>query len=223
MMRMKRTMLAAVAALPLAAFAQAPQAPRGQAPAEGQGQRGMGPGGPGMRDPERMEKRMRLALTLGLAEALDLDQASALKLGDSLGKLGERRLAIHQQMRGSHDVLRRAATGEKVSAAEVDQAIQKALDARAELQTLDRETVKTVTQGLTPEKKARAVLFLARFHHRFGGMGPGMHMRGGPGGGMGPGMMRGRQGNGAAAKPGELEYGLAPGAGPGGAPWDEDD
>jgi hypothetical protein len=177
------------AAVPLAAFARG--TPNASAPTgEEQGHK---------MDPERMAKRMRLARTLGLAEVLDLDAPAALKLGDSLAKLDDRRIAAHKTMHDSREVLRRAAKGEKVSAADVDQAIQKALDARAQLQAVDRETVSTVTQGLTPEKKARAVLFLARFQHRFpgpGGFGHGM----GPGGHMGPGMHGGH----------------GPGGGPGG-------
>jgi hypothetical protein len=189
------TMLAA--ALPLAALAQ------GGPPAGGQGQ-GQGPQaqaqGAGPRfSPEKMEKRMRLARTLGLAEALDLEPAAALKLGETIGKFDDRRVAAHKVMHEARDVLRRAAQGEKVAPADVDQAIQKALDARAQLTAIDRETVAAVTQGLSPEKKARAVLFLANFHRRFPGgpgMGHGMH-RGmgpgvGPGGGMGPGRGQGR-------------------------------
>ena len=167
---MRKQIFAAVmmAALPLAALAQGPQA---QAPATGPGQQGQGQ----RMNPERMEKRMRLARTLGLAEALDLDAPQALKLGDAIAKFDDRRIAAHKQLRDSREVLRRAAQGEKATAAEVDQAIQKALDARAQLQTIDREMVGVVTKDLSPDKKARAVLFLAKFQHRFGapGMGPG--------------------------------------------------
>jgi hypothetical protein len=135
---------------------------------------------------------MRLARTLGLAEALDLDAPAALKLGETIGKFDDRRVAAHKTMRDAREVLRRAAQGEKVAAADVDQAIQRSLDARAQLTAIDKETVAAVTQGLSPEKKARAVLFLSKFQRRFGagmghGMGPGM---GGPGMG-GPGMHRG--------------------------------
>ena len=184
---MRRTFLATLlsAALPLAALAQGgpPGAPQGTGPKF---------------DPQRMEKRMKLARTLGLAEALDLDTAAALKLGETMGKFDDRRAPLRKQLRESGELLRRAAQGEKVSAAEVDQAIQKALDARAQIQAINREMVGAVTSGLTPEKKARAVIFLAKFQRRFGGrwmMGPGKGMggpgwqHGGPGGGhgMGPG------------------------------------
>jgi hypothetical protein len=190
---MTKKILLALAVLPLAAFAQgAGPGPKGGA---GAGPRaGTGPGA--QWNAELAQKRMRLARTLGLAEALDLDSAQALKLGDQLSKLDAKRFALFQQMRDSHQVLRRAAKGEKVAPAEVDQAILKALEARSQMVTLEREVVATVTKDLTPEKKARAVLFLARFSNRFG-PGPGMKMGGrkgrmmggnGMGGGMGMGM-----------------------------------
>jgi len=187
-----KKLIALLAVIPIAAFAQGMGPPKGGAP-------GQGRMGPGRGDPEQMEKRARLALTLGLSVALDLDPAQALKLGDVVGKSVDRRRAVHVQLRDAHQTLRKAAQGEKVSAAEVDQAIQKALDARAQMQALDRELVSAVTKDLAPEKKARAVLFLERFHRRFGaghgqGMGPGM------GHGMGPGM-RGPMGQGMRGGP----------------------
>jgi hypothetical protein len=199
------------AAIPLAAAAQGgpPAAPQGPQPGMQQG----GANGPRF-SPEKMEKRMRLARTLGLAEALDLDAPAALKLGDTIGKFDDRRVAAHKQMHEAREVLRRAAQGEKLSAADVDGAIQKGLDARAQLTAIDRETVAAVTQGLTPEKKARAVLFLARFQHRFAGhmMGPGMGPGGGPGmhRGMGPGMGPGRRGPGRGGPGGDLGMGPGP-------------
>jgi hypothetical protein len=207
----KQIFAAMVAALPLAAVPQGPAA-SGQGAGAGQ-QQGAGP----RMTPERMEKRMRLARTLGLAEALDLDAPQALKLGETIAKFDDRRLASHKQMRDAQDVLRRAAQGEKATAAEVDQAIQKALDARAQLQAVDRELIGVVTKDLAPDKKARAVLFLAKFQRRFGGpgmgrgMGHGMErgpMRGGRGG-MG-GMMDGGRGMGGMGG-----GGMGPGSGDG--------
>jgi hypothetical protein len=198
-----KKLIAVLALLPLAAFAQ------GMGPGLGRGPgRGLGPPD-GRPDPERTEKRARLARTLGLAEALDLDPAQALKLGESIAKYDERRLAAHRQLREAHDVLRKAAAGEKVTAAEVDQAIQKAIDARAQSQAVDREMISTVTKDFAPDKKARAVLFLEHFQRRFG-PGPGARMhdrmdrpfRGplGPRTGGGPGMMGGRMGPGMVAE-----------------------
>jgi hypothetical protein len=187
------------ALVPMLATAQTPPAPPAPPAA---------PAPPGMPDPARMQqmqKRAQLALTLGLAQALELDDATALKLRSQIEKLAPRRMAAMQQMRDSVLVLRRAAKGEKVAAGEVDAAIGKLLDARAQMQAVDRDTVNTVTQGLSPEKKARGVLFLAKFHQRMarefqrgahGGRG------GGPGGpgmrGPGPGGMGGPMGMNAA-------------------------
>jgi hypothetical protein len=210
------TMLAA--ALPLAALAQGGP-PAAQGPGQGSGA-ATAKDGPRF-SPERMEKRMRLARTLGLAEALDLDAPAALKLGETIGKFDERRVAAHKTMHDSREVLRRAAQGEKVSAAEVDQAIQKALDARAQLAAVDRDTVAAVTQGLSPEKKARAVLFLGKFQRRFAGMGPGMGpgMHRGMGGpGMGPGMGPNRGRGGPGGPGGRDGFGMGNGPGDGMGP-----
>jgi hypothetical protein len=210
----KLALLAAL--LPLAAFAQTPGAtPRAGGPGPGTDER-----------IEKMEKRARLARNLGLAEALDLDTAQATKLADALQKLDDKRIALHKQMRDVHLTLRRAASGEKVTAAEVDAAVAKGLDIRTQDAALDKEVVGVVTQGLSPEKKARAVLFLGRFGARMGGPG------GGPGMGMGPGMhggpgmmgMGGRHGPGMGDGPGMGRGGMGPGdhSCPN-CPWDDDD
>jgi hypothetical protein len=208
---MRKDLFAAaiIAALPVATLAQPQPGPGAQNGRQGQAQGQPGP----RRDPERMEKRVRLARTLGLAEALDLDAAQALKLGETIGKFDERRVAARRQLHDARQVLRRAARGETVAAAEVDQAIQRSLDARAQLQAVDRETVAAVTKDLTPEKKARAVLFLSKFQRRFGpGMGPGRGM----GDGMGPGHRgRGRHGGRGGMDRGPDGFGMGPGMGPG--------
>ena len=211
-----------LALAPMLATAQTPPTPRPAAPAAQPGR----PGEPGPMDPEKMEKmrrRMQLALTLGLAEALELDDAAALKVRGQIEKFAPRRMAAMTQMRDSVQLLRRSAKGEKVPAADVDAAITRLLDARAQLQAVDREVVTTVTKDLPPEKRARAVLFLAQFHKRvMQEMRPGG--RGGPGGpGMGPGgpgMGPGPHGPG----PGGPGMGPGPGAlGMNGADGDWDD
>jgi hypothetical protein len=167
--------------------------------------------GPRGKNPEaahRMQKRMQLALTLGLAETLDLSGAQALKLNEQIEKLAPRRVAVRQRMREAVEVLRRSAKGEKVAAGDVDQAVTSLLDARAQLQAIDRELVTTVTKDQPPEKRARAVLFLAKFHRRvaqgFGGMGH-HHMGGGMHGPDGHGM--GHGGHGAGSGHGGAEAG----------------
>jgi hypothetical protein len=208
--------LVALALLPLAAFAEGP--------GPGPGSHGDGRGPDGGDRVERMEKRARLARNLGLAEALDLDTAQTAKMADALAKLDEKRIALHKQQRDARQLLRRAADGEKVTAADVDGALAKILDVRTQLVGLDKETLAVVTKDLPPVKKARAALFLGRFEQRMGGR------HGGPGGGMGPGMgPGGREGRGGPGMHreggpgmGRGEMGMAPGSCPN-CPWEDDE
>jgi hypothetical protein len=172
--------------------------------AQGTGQ-GMGPGsgpGPGMgprarlapaERAERREMRSRLARTLGLAEVLELDEAQALRLRDTLRRFDERRLVAHKVKAEAKETLRTAARGDAAKAQGVEQALQRFLEADAQLEAIEREQLQAVTKDLSPEKRARAVLFLDGFERRMGpmmgpgGKGPGMRGERGHRRGMGPG------------------------------------
>jgi hypothetical protein len=192
---------------------------------------GMGPGrgaGPGaaLDNPEmlqRIEKRVRLAATLGLSEALDLDEKGAMKVRDIFAKDIETRAGLMRQVRDNMRIVRDAARGDQAAGNQVDGALTKLRDARAQMQKLDDETFQQITNGLSSEKKAKAALFLGRFHER----GRRMAMAGGRGGGwggqgMGPGRERGMMGPGRGG-PGGRGFGPGPGfapgqGGPGGPP-----
>jgi Spy/CpxP family protein refolding chaperone len=168
---MKKLAVALVAALslPLAAAAQAGSGPG----------MGRGPGKDMMHD----HKRAKVALTLGLAEALDLDEAQTFKLRETVDRFAQRREPLMLQQHDAMQVLRAAASSEKPDAGPVDQAIAKLHDARTQIQALDREFFAAVTKDLPAQKKARAVLFLGKFHARMA-----RHVHGGPPGRHGPGM-----------------------------------
>jgi len=125
---------------------------------------------------ERMEKRMRLARALGLAEALDLDAAQAAKMNEVMVGFDGRRKALADQIRSSVKVLRDAAreapkdgkAPPPPGAQAVDQAVAAIFDARAQLLAVDREMFQALAKGLGPEKRARMALFFARFRQRFG-------------------------------------------------------
>lgn len=154
---MKTTLFIVLALLPLAAGAQGP----GRGMGRGAGPRPcMNAGEP---EPER---RMRLTRMLGLAEALDLDEAQALKLRGELAKFDEKRAAAARQLREAHQLLRRAASGEKLDASTVDQAVRSALEARRDMDAADRDAIAAAAKDLPPEKRARAVLFLDRLNTR---------------------------------------------------------
>ena len=179
--------LLALALSPALAVAQA-----GPAPGAGKGPAATGRGAPAGGDEasrlQRAQKRMRLAATLGLAEALDLDDAGALRVRDVLARHAEKRLPIQRAVRDNVRILRDAAQGDQAAAGQVDTALARLKDARAQRQALDQELLQQITQGLSPEKKARAALFLARFRERATHMAMRRGAGFGPGRGMGHGM-----------------------------------
>jgi Spy/CpxP family protein refolding chaperone len=153
----------AALALPLAAAAQSGPGPGpGPGPGADQGMRR----GRGREDGPPDPRRAKLALTIGLAEALELDDVQALKLRSVIDQFEQRRLPLQGQQRDAMKVLKASADADRTDAAAVDQALAKLLDAREKLQALDRELIGGITKDLPAQKKARAVLFLARFHER---------------------------------------------------------
>lgn len=205
--------LAVLTALPLAALA----APPGD-PAAG-GKAGMGPPANAEERLALAQKRMRVARAVGLAEALDLDVAEATKLAGTLDRFDQKRRSAQKQRQDAMQVLHQAARGDKEAESKVDDAVKKVFEARTQLAAIDCETFEAVAKGLSPEKRARAAVFLGHFQQRFGG---GMGMKGmmdGPGmGGMGMGHGMGMGGRGMGMGGGM--GGGGPRTGPGNFPDD---
>jgi ATP-dependent Lon protease len=78
-------------------------------------------------------------------------------------KFDERRRPLKEQVRESADILERAADGDSSAMSQVDQAAQRAFDARAQLAALDREMFQALSKDLPPQKRAKLALFMARF------------------------------------------------------------
>lgn len=194
---MKKLILA-LAVLPFAALA-APPGPPSKAEADARF--------------EQMEKRMRLARSIGVAETLGLDENQAVKVNAEMARFDEQRKPLMRQLHDNMMLLRRAASGDTAAQGGVDQAVTAIFDARARLQTVDREMFQAVSKNLTPEKKAKLAVFFAHFAGRFGaGMGHGQGGGWGPEQGMGHGW--GGKGMGPGWGPGR-GMGPRPG-GPGG-------
>ena len=194
---MKRIAVALALCLPLAALA----APQGPGPGPGPGPRGEN----WEARQAQMMKRMRVAFTVGYAEALDLSEADALKARDVLTRFDGRRAALHKEMHEQVMVVRKAAEGDAAAGKALDGAIQKLRELRGQMMTMRDEMFQELTKGLSPEKKAKSALFLNRFRARMmmGRMGHMrermMEMRRGmpcPKGECGPGMGRGMGGPG---------------------------
>jgi len=146
-----RVAVLTLALLPMAALAAPPEA-KAKAEAEAD---------------QQAEKQLRLARVLGLAEELELDSQQALKLDETLRKFDERRRPLREQVRESAEILERAAEGDTSALSQVEQAAQRAFDARAQLAALDRETYQALSKDLPPQKRAKLALFMARFENRF--------------------------------------------------------
>jgi hypothetical protein len=140
---------------------------------------------------QRMEQHMRTMRVVGLAEALNLDEAGALKLDAQMRPFDERRSAIHEQMKADRELLEKAADGDPAAAGQVDAALARIFDNGAKLEQINREMLEALSKGLPPQQKAKLAVFLATFKHALEmghggmGMGPmGMHgkWRGGPAG-----------------------------------------
>jgi Spy/CpxP family protein refolding chaperone len=151
--------------------------------------------GPPPANAERVEKRMRLARILGIAEALDLNESQANQAREVLNRFDEQRKPLMRTLHDNMGILRRAAQGDAGARGQVDEATARVFEARRELQKIDVEAFQALAKGLSPEKKARLLVFLSHFRDRFrmgmatagqAGQGAGPRMGGGRGWGMGP-------------------------------------
>jgi len=135
--------------------AAAPGAPAGAAGAEDR----WGP---------RMERRMRLARALGLAEALDLEPAQVARMDEVLKGFDAKRKPVLQRLREDARALRAAAADPKATARQVDDLVGRAFAARGQLVAIDQEMYAALAKDLSPEKRARMALFFAKFRERMG-------------------------------------------------------
>ncbi|MBX7098863.1 MAG: hypothetical protein K1X89_14235 [Myxococcaceae bacterium] len=158
-----KTLLAALLLSASLSFAAPPPAGApGPGPMAGKGQ--LSPfGQDGDRHAER-ERRMRMMMVVGMADAMSLSDADALKLAERIKAFDERRRPLRESMRESMKALKAAADGDAAALPNVDQHIAKILDGRAQLAALDREMVTSVSRDLPPQKRAQLALFLAKFH-----------------------------------------------------------
>ncbi len=202
-----RSLLLALAVTPALALA-APQQAAGAPP----------PGDPASADAR--VKRLRLARAVGLAEALDLDEPGALRARDVLARFDEKKAPLRKQVRDDLRTLRDAARGDTAAGAHVDAALKRLRDAREKLGALDAERRAELTKGSTPEKRARAALFLARFRAAAVrmGRGAGRPWRGGERGRGGPGRLGGPDDPAVPPGPPQPGRGGGPGHGPGMGP-----
>lgn len=125
-------------------------------PGNGPGAGREAPGGRGF-------DRMRMMRVIALADALDLNETEALRMGEVMRKYDERRRPIRQQVQEASQILERAANGDASVMNQVDSATQRIFDARSQMAQLDHDMFGELTRGLSAEKRAKLAVFLARF------------------------------------------------------------
>lgn len=137
-------------------------------------------GGPGkwaaMEPEERAERReerakaARMMLLVSVVEALELNDAQALKLAEKLKVLDEKRRPVREGMGEAMRQVKAASDGDSAALAAIDANVQKVLDGRAQLALLDKELYLSLAEGQTPQKKAKLAVVLAKVHGELRGM-----------------------------------------------------
>lgn len=120
---------------------------------------------------EAREQKLRLMYVVAISEALELSDAEALKLSDKLKGIEEKRRPLRQAMGEAMKSLRDAADGDQAALGQVDANVAKVLEGRAQMAAMDKDLFAQLSQGLTPQKRAKLALVLARMGHELKGGG----------------------------------------------------
>lgn len=118
---------------------------------------------------EDRERRARMVFVVAVAEALELSEAEALKLSEKVKTIEEKRRPVREGMFTAMREVKKAADGDSAALAQVDANIQKVLDGRAQMAAMDKELFAYLAKDLTPQKKAKLALVLAKLHEARGG------------------------------------------------------
>lgn len=125
----------------------------------------------------QLEQRARFMATMQIAEVLGLDDAATLKLRDTLTRWDSQKAPLRQEMFDLAQVLRRAGRGDTTAYNQVDPAIKRLVEIRAQFQQMDQSLFQQLSTGLSPQKKAKLALVMAKLPQAMremvkGGKGP---------------------------------------------------
>jgi hypothetical protein len=111
----------------------------------------------------RAQRAMRMMAMVGIAEALDLSDAEALKVAESFKTFEERRAPIRLTMGQAMRNIKLAADGDTAAQAQVDANVKVVLEGRAQMAQLDRDLFQTLAVGQSAQRKAKLAVFIANF------------------------------------------------------------
>ncbi len=106
---------------------------------------------------------MRTMRAVALANRLDLDEATALRLNGIMKRYDEEREALHQRIRSKMKVLRKAAQSDAPDEKTIDEAVDSVLEAMKELDALRLAEARELLAGLDPARRAKLLVFLHEF------------------------------------------------------------
>src|SRR6516162_3042513 len=98
---------------------------------------------------QRAQSRMRMMRLVGLAEALGLDEAQALRIHETMRPFDERRGALEVENAGLAKLVKQAADGDAGALGQVDQALQRMFDNRAEIELINRQMLEAAGKQLS--------------------------------------------------------------------------
>ena len=120
-------------------------------------------GAPNHPAPGAVARQVRMRQVLGLAEALDLTEADALRVSQIIQSFQQRRRPLQEQVAEAAKVVKRAADGDVAAVAQADMALNQMFTARTQLAQLNQEMFNTLGQGLTPQQRAKMSIYFAKF------------------------------------------------------------
>lgn len=110
----------------------------------------------------RYEYRARMLRVMEISEALEMSPPESVKLSDTLAQFDEKRTPLQHELQANAKILRRAARGHAEAFPKVERALVRVQELRQQLRQLDNELFANLSKGLSPQKKARLALTLAR-------------------------------------------------------------
>jgi len=112
---------------------------------------------------QRALARQRLMKVVGLAEALELNEVQALRMADVMRRYDDRKAPLQVQNAELAKVIKRASEGDSAAVGQVDRAIQTISDNRVQVQQLDREMMDELGRNLSPQQRAKLMIFFVNF------------------------------------------------------------
>ena len=113
----------------------------------------------------QMLKKLHTGFVVELGQVLELETADTVKLADRLKKFEEQRIQLRLDIHEAMASLRKAAK-EGGSAADAPALARRVAKHRVQLAQLDQSEMEEVFKGLSPEKVAKAAVFMAEYPRR---------------------------------------------------------